>query len=400
MFSSYNNWNGGSPRDSEIEIHKMKTQEMRNDTHHYYEPEVPDFDKNKNDYYDQFEKKQGQFPWRRFFARSLDLTIYSTIFETIAALGFRINILETGFIYNVISILLTLVFMIFVEAFLLSRFGTTPGKCIFGIKVTTKDGHNITFIEGLERTFGVIRYGLGFQIPFYDLYRQYKSYQDCRDGWQLEWDRDFQITLQDKKKLRIVLFLAVNAILILLSLGVYQLSTLSVHRGELTVEEFCENYNAYARFFKFESDILLPDGTWQLKTETDSYTIDLYEYDNPDFEFLVEDGILKGVGFEIHKTNEDKNNPYVHSDYGKEILLATLSYLRAQDNYNPCHDKSTSLIEDMLENLDKDHSFRAYDVDVNYNIDVTGYYSTGFGYWPEEGKDCSIRISFKIQKVE
>lgn len=363
MFSSYNNWNGASPRDSE------------------------------------FEQKQEPFPWRRFFARSLDLTIYSTIFEAIAALGFRINILETGFIYNVISTVLTLVFMILAEGFLLSRFGTTFGKWIFGIKVTTKDGHKITFTEGIERTYGVIRYGLGFQIPFYDLYRQYKSYQDCRDCWQLEWDRDFQITLQDKKKLRIVLFITVNATLILLSLGVYQLSTLPVHRGELTVEEFCENYNAYARFFKFESDILLPDGTWQQKTETDSYTMDLYEYDNPDFEFVVEDGILKGVGFEIHETNEDKNNPYVHSYYGKEILLATLSYLRAQDNYNPFHDKSASLIENMIENLDMDHSFRAYDVDVDYNIDVTGYYSTGFGYWPEEDKDGSIRITFKIQKV-
>ncbi|MBE5956816.1 MAG: hypothetical protein E7253_10235 [Lachnospiraceae bacterium] len=109
MFSNYNNWNGGSPRDSEIEIHKLKTQDMRNDTHHYYDPEVPDFDKNKNGYYDQFEKKQEPFPWRRLFARSLDLTIYTTIFEAIAALGFRINLLETGFIYNVISIVLTLV---------------------------------------------------------------------------------------------------------------------------------------------------------------------------------------------------------------------------------------------------------------------------------------------------
>lgn len=96
------------------------------------------------------------------------------------------NILETGFLYRLISTIFSLVFMIFTESFLLSRFGTTFGKWIFGIKVTTKDGHNITFADGLERTYGVIRYGLGFQIPFYNLYRQYKSYQDCRDGWQLE----------------------------------------------------------------------------------------------------------------------------------------------------------------------------------------------------------------------
>lgn len=59
MYNNYNNWHALSPKGSEMEVHKLRTQEMMHDTHNYYDPEVPNFDKNKNGYYDQFEKNKS-----------------------------------------------------------------------------------------------------------------------------------------------------------------------------------------------------------------------------------------------------------------------------------------------------------------------------------------------------
>ena len=92
------------------------------------------------------------FPWQRFFARLLDGQIYRTLWMLLLpALGF--NMLKNSRGGMLFLELLTLGTMFLLEPLLLSRFGTTPGKWLFGLRVTSPDGRKLTYAEGRERMF-------------------------------------------------------------------------------------------------------------------------------------------------------------------------------------------------------------------------------------------------------
>ena len=125
-------------------------------------------------------------PWKRHFARNIDLLLYTLAWDAFLSLVFRINIhpsvLNTG-LYAFIAVSGTIagaLLMLLAEPLLLSLTGTTPGKLIFGLYVTAPDGSRLTQNEARRRTWGVIRWGLGFFIPVYGWIRRWKSYTACK----------------------------------------------------------------------------------------------------------------------------------------------------------------------------------------------------------------------------
>ena len=106
------------------------------------------------------------FPWQRFFARLLDGQIYRTLWMLLLpALGF--NMLKNSRGGMLFLELLTLGTMFLLEPLLLSRFGTTPGKWLFGLRVTSPDGRKLTYAEGLPagRTTAARRIAPGLAEP-------------------------------------------------------------------------------------------------------------------------------------------------------------------------------------------------------------------------------------------
>ena len=67
--------------------------------------------------------------------------------------------------------------MLVVEPLLLSTWGYTPGKWIFGLQVKDTYGGKIYWTTAMARTWQVFAKGEGYGIPFYNLYRNYKSYR-------------------------------------------------------------------------------------------------------------------------------------------------------------------------------------------------------------------------------
>ena len=127
------------------------------------------------------------FPWQRFFARLLDGQIYRTLWMLLLpALGF--NMLKNSRGGMLFLELLTLGTMFLLEPLLLSRFGTTPGKWLFGLRVTSPDGRKLTYAEGRERTAYLFWYGIRLNLPFFRLYRLYVSYTDEQQGKALPWE--------------------------------------------------------------------------------------------------------------------------------------------------------------------------------------------------------------------
>ncbi|WP_317854670.1 RDD family protein [Chakrabartyella piscis] len=81
---------------------------------------------------------------------------------------------------------------------MIAKLGTTIGKRIFGIRVLDADGEKLTLEAAKKRTYSVFKHGMGYCIPLYDLYRQYKSYGKCKEG-ELVWDAGISYEVEDNK---------------------------------------------------------------------------------------------------------------------------------------------------------------------------------------------------------
>ena len=105
------------------------------------------------------------YPWRRFFARWLDLFLYGTLWSAFGLLVLRFNPPGNLFI-NLLSMYRDYVTMLVLEPLLLSTWGYTPGKWIFGLQVKDPYGKKLGWTAAMSRTWLVFAKGEGYGIPF------------------------------------------------------------------------------------------------------------------------------------------------------------------------------------------------------------------------------------------
>ncbi len=135
--------------------------------------------------------------WRRCFARWIDGCLYSMALGTLLSGGFELDygrwLQSWCRVWPAHVILYALIYvglMLAIEPILLASFGTTLGKFILRIRVHYEDGRHLTYLEGLKRTWLVMVYGVGLEIPVYNLYRNYRSYRDLDAGKALKWEEE------------------------------------------------------------------------------------------------------------------------------------------------------------------------------------------------------------------
>ena len=199
-------------------------------------------------------------PWVRYFARSIDAAIYMILWNMFLSLVLHINIMETGFAGLVADIIAYNCLFLLAEPFILSRFGTTPGKFLFGLRVTAETGARLTHGEALHRTWTVLKKGCGFNLPVYWIIRTYKSYIACKDGEILDWEQETLLWLNDryiplKVSVSLVGLTLINTLSLIL---VWQAGALPQNRGDLTVEQYAENFNDMERYFSIDRQLNLP----------------------------------------------------------------------------------------------------------------------------------------------
>ncbi len=257
----------------------------------------------------QIREARRPHPWRRFFARFLDRLYYYIVFcliwyfmlkqyplREIVSMGAEIIVVEAMFI--------------FIEPLFLMSWVSTPGKALFGVRLFHKSGRKLTYGEGLRRTLLRLRWGLGFMIPVYGLYRLYVSYRTCKEGKTLPWDEDVRFVIPEK--VHYVKYITVTACLAAANVLLYCQGELPKNRGDLTVSEFVENYNRAAAYMG-EDIVLYEDGTAEGAENV------------PVFEFGTdENGTLDSVSF-IWTANGDVIGParydylVIHSMLGAEV---------------------------------------------------------------------------------
>ncbi len=230
-------------------------------------------------------------PGRRFFARLFDITILYLLILIFVIVILRIRNGLALWI-GIISILVWWV-MIPLEALMLTLFGTTPGKLIFGIQLKYHYDVRFTFRAALRRAWLVFRYGLGWNLPSYNIYRLGKSYLECEEYPDMLWDDETDVTYRMWTHTDLSGIFACVCLIFLLSNVVYDDILLPKYRDTVTISEFSENYNFYAEILQVPFR-LNPDGTWVDDPDTGGDEL-------TDFTYSLEDGQITAISQDIEE---------------------------------------------------------------------------------------------------
>ena len=125
--------------------------------------------------------------WQRFFARFIDLTIFSLIAW---CLGAASGLLEHGEVWNprFIALLLPPFLWIPFEAIFLAVWGATPGKALLGLHVVNADGEKLSFRQAFLRSFDVWFVGCGMELPILNILLKVMSLFRYRQLGETSWD--------------------------------------------------------------------------------------------------------------------------------------------------------------------------------------------------------------------
>lgn len=173
-------------------------------------------------------------PWRRFWARHIDVYFYAlltklctlvipilifTFFREIYR--FRLPLQQLPpWLVGTIEILLWLIpitVWMFLEAYTLSRFGTTLGKALLEIKVRNRDNSFLSYKKALKRSLKVLLCGTGFYTFSWITY--WISYHHLTSTGITYWDEseDLEVTtypVNQKKVVFAVIFIGATILLL------------------------------------------------------------------------------------------------------------------------------------------------------------------------------------------
>lgn len=201
-------------------------------------------------------------PWRRFFARTLDLALYGLLWAAVQHLLLRWNPPAT-LLTQLLAGYIGFGLMLACEPLLLHFCGATPGKWLMGLAVRDGAGQRPTLADAFARTCGVFRWGYGWGIPFWQLYRLIRSGIDSENGG-LPWDDgDLTETLRDERGWRIAALIGAHGLTFLLTFTVLlQAALLPRHRGELNQAQLAENLNGFLAYHQITDRRVASDGHW------------------------------------------------------------------------------------------------------------------------------------------
>lgn len=351
-------------------------------------------------------------PWRRLFARSFDLTLYGVFWNGILALGLNVNVTDQTAMWNLLNLFLSMVLMLLLEPVLLALTGTTPGKWIMGLRVSDQEDRRLSCRAARTRTWKVLWRGMGLQIPVYDLVRLWKSYQACQAGETLEWEyeSDSVLTLRDERGWRGAALAAVYILLLGVQVLTLRAAELPRHRGDLTVAEFCENYNRLADYLGIDSEYVGQDevryqhrldsqGAWLVSEEYVVYVISAGgESAPPEYHFFQKDGVMTGMEFTIQIEEADLWVP----SYQEEMILSIRSFVTAQEEFWALGRET----EPVLLRI-QDQPFQSFQTTVcGVSLTCTVEYS-GYMVWedfglliPEEEAQPTYQFRFTMERID
>ena len=333
-------------------------------------------------------------PLRRLLARILDLQWYSALWSVFLILVCHRLHRETppAILFDHCA---SLVLMLCAEPFLLHRFGTTPGKWILGLGVTDPYGQRLTLSAAFVRTWRVLWRGMGWEIPFYNLYRLNESHQACERGEPLPWEQDSTLTLQKTKKRRMLAYAAGYTAPVGLVLLTMAIAVTPPNRGDITPEEFYENFNHAAIHQHLDLE-LTSYGHW-LKKEPD---YDRRKFHFPSFTLTERDGAVTEVHFRYETTDSTLTIP----SFREPMLLAGLAFAGAEEGILLYPRSYSQILHNIQDNEFRDFCFSAGGVTFLCEVEYSGYdwdwnYPEPGYLVPQAGAETAFSLHFSMVKT-
>ncbi len=177
---------------------------------------------------------------RRFWARWTDLTLYSALWWLGMYLGGR----DIGSAIANLWVLIPMFLPWFaVEAWLIHRFGTTPGKWLMGLKVSNEDGSALALKESVWRALRVMITGIGFGWGLLAILCQTMSWFTTRRLGKPIWDYmgNHKVEAAPLKPFRTVVL-----IIVFIGAAQLQMAVRGPHEEKIMVEQFPQ----YQEFFE------------------------------------------------------------------------------------------------------------------------------------------------------
>lgn len=351
----------------------------------YYEKEgLLSPGRRENGYRDYSEADQEPFvpcPWKRFLARMLDITLCELIFWFIWTVILK-QVMGKGLGYDLLNAVAGMALMLVLEPLLLACLGTTPGKWIFGLYVSDQDGKKLSYSVGMRRTTKILIWGMGLQIPLFDIYRLYRSYKTYVNGRGLSWDREgdsqTEVFCQEKKTWKTAAgFILILAVVYGGRFTLMQYQLLPPNRGELTAEGFVENYNYYVSLLgkltgtsPSVTSYLDQNGKYRERIpEANMVYIDFTEFEPPEWICKTEDGVIKEASFEI---NMQTTNAIAIDSYKTPITCAILALGGAWEDASVWNRKVYQLMKQTDEIGFGDFEFTECGIHVNCRMEYNG----------------------------
>lgn len=274
------------------------------------------------------------YPWRRYYARQIDLTLCGLLWAAVSLLGFhwwppreQPALLFWQFFDGYVGWALLFLF----EPLLLHLWGTTPGKALFAISVRDADGNKLSWKHALRRTWGVFSKGYGYGVPIYEYWRLWKNYKACQNGernedWEgyLRPDRSFvweSYRVADGRGWRCVACAGAYALRLALIVLIALQSLLPPNRGPLTEAEFYENCNFYIDYLTPGNRHLDREGKLiDAQVPTGGAVVQVGGSIDTEFSVTLTDGAVTGVT--VTRRAETTSSLWVYNTYQQVALLA------------------------------------------------------------------------------
>lgn len=367
------------------------------------------------------------FPWRRCWARELDLAIYGAVLVLVLQVCFKMNYLRIsgGPGANMLLALACLLVMAGAEAVMLHLWGTTPGKALLGLKILREDGTPLSLPEsarraGMVAAFSGIFYLLAASgVPLFALigmapmaWAMWQAYH----GKPLFWEPDNQIYLDGSDRYKafwekkrgwygLAGFVAAWAACLGLIVGGHFLAAMPPHRGPgITVEQFVENYNQAWAFELGKNNMayqLTVDGTFEEVPREDNAFV-IYAFGEPPvpqavFHFTEEKGVLTQVALTRSYESEgpvSEGHIYSVGIPYNEIFLAARCFL-----WKPLgHDGAVELYEQLVKNQGVLHwDWDGFAIDSEMRFSGYSFFG-GDALLAQEGQSQSYFVECTMRK--
>jgi len=202
-----------SPFQSPEPAQDEQDEEEKEETYEYVEKVVfksPDYEGGETTTMDEVDEEVSQVrPWVRFFARMIDYYVFSMLFSLLVTLLFpdfmeqmsqmlvQQTTGENAGSANYQSLLFILLFRVvvtfiwvFIEAYTISKFGTTFGKNLLGTKVLDVNGDLLPADRAMKRSYSVWIKGMGCGFALISWLTMLMGYQALKRDGVTSWDEE------------------------------------------------------------------------------------------------------------------------------------------------------------------------------------------------------------------